>query len=168
MKNIILAAVLAFTTQNTFAYSPFPLTFEWFGSLYEGFQEEDQEIWRGKIIDVVNSTEIIVENINGHKSQVKLLHLSPPKNNNDHTIRVMTYALTSLIGNNVYVLGEPNKENITARLVDRKGKDINLQLVRAGAFDVNTTTLHFKKSKQAYIKGVQNAKSLQRGIWFNM
>lgn len=158
--------MLALTAQSSFAYSPMPLSFEWFGSIYQGYKENDQEIWRGKVIDVVSSTEVVIQNINGHKAQVKLLHLSPPKTNNKQTIQIMTNALTSLIGNNVYVLGEPNADKITARLIDSKGKDINLSLIHFGAFDVNTTTLLFKSHRKAYLTTVKSAESLRRGVWF--
>jgi endonuclease YncB( thermonuclease family) len=166
MRKLLIATVLAVTTQNALAYSPMPLSFEWFGSMYQGFQENDQEIWRGKVIDVVSSTDLIIQNINGHKAQVKLLHLSPPKENNKQTIQIMTNAMTSLIGNNVYVLGKANEDNISARLVDAKGKDLNLSLVRLGAFDINTSSLYFKNYRKNYITTAESSKNLRRGIWF--
>lgn len=168
MKKLLLATLLTISAQSAFAYTPFPLSLEWFGSAYQSISENDQKVWRGKIIEVMNSTEVVIQNINGHKTQVKLLHLSPPTVNNERTIRVMTNALTSLIGNSVYVLGDEDKDKIVARLIDRKGLDINLELVRSGAFDINTTSLMMKKSKKAYLAGVKTSQNQQRGIWFNL
>lgn len=165
MKRILIAAMLCIGTSGANAYNYFPLTPSWFVSVYENISETRDQVWRGTITEVLNPTQVAIKNTKGEIVTVNLLHLTLRKNASKRQTLISTYAVQHLVNSQVYVLGKPNKKSVTAKLIDGGGKDINLNLVETGAFDVNGTTLRFKAERQQYINALNYAKKSRIGIW---
>lgn len=147
------------------AYNHTPLSPSWFKNVYENISENRDTVWRGHIIEVLNPTQVLIQNTKGKKITVTLLHLTLKKGATPLDVGYSMRSLEALIGTQVYVLSSRNKEKVSAKIIDAVGNDINLNLVELGAFDINTTTLHFKYEKQQYINALGNAKSSKTGIW---
>ena len=158
-------ALSIFSAPLANAYNNTPLSPSWFKNVYENVAENRNTVWRGYVKEVLNPTQILIQNLDGKNITVNLIHLTEKKDASSLNTSLSLRALDSLIGKKVYVLGSPNKKSISAKIIDAVGNDINLSLVESGAFDINTTTLHFKYEKQQYINAVNNAKASKTGIW---
>lgn len=165
---VIFAAILLFASEIVTASTPFPMTPNWFQSLYQNFKENTDEVWRGRIIDVQNPTQLIIENkLSKQKTTVNLLHLSQKDNNDSNDLDYQMRLLRQLLNKEVYVLSNPKDNKVYAKIIDSSGRDMNLNLVQIGGFDINETTLLFKSEKAAYISQKANALQNHRGIWKN-
>lgn len=148
------------------ADTPFPLTPKWFHSLYDSLQENQSEVWRGRVIDVQNPTTIVIENTDTlAKVQVKLLHLTQKANPESTNLDLQMTFIRSFLNREIYVLSDPKKPESTAKLIDSNGSDLNLNLVKLGIFDIDETSLSFHEEKASYITQRNNAKKNHLGIW---
>lgn len=159
---ILLAVGMCFPPAAN-AYNNTPLSPAWFKNVYENISENRHGVWRGTVVEILNPTQVLVKNLKGEKITVNLLHLTLKKGSNDASYSMQS--LQSLIAKKVYILSSGDKNEVSAKLIDASGNDINLNLVESGAFDINTTSLHFKYEKQQYINALNNAKSSKLGIW---
>lgn len=162
-KHAATLAIGVFSTSLANAYNNLPLSPSWFKNIYENITESRDSVWRGKVIEILNPTQVLIENPKGQQITVNLLHLTLKRGSTDAAFSMQS--LEQLLNKNVYVLADEKKKAVSAKLIDATGKDINLNLVELGAFDINTTTLHFKHEKQQYINALNNARSSKLGIW---
>lgn len=150
---------------KTNAYTPYIFTPTWFKSIYQATSENKKNVWRGLVTEYNGGTSITVKNLDGYTTEVNLIHLTNKKNSNLNDIQIGSNYLQRLVGSQVYVLGKYNKDSVNAKILDAKGHDLNLNLIKIGVFDLNTTTLLGKPEKEKYLDASNEAKIYRRGIW---
>lgn len=158
--------MMTFSIQQAVAYTPIPLTPSWFSTIKNSLFENTQNVWRGTVFDAPTPTTLLLKNPKGEVISINLLHLSAPPRITDHKMSIINNASKSLIGMQVYVLGK-NKKNVSAKILDMDGNDINLRFISSGLYDLNTSSLFLKPEKQQYLNALYSAQRTHLGIWKN-
>lgn len=162
-----ITACIIFGSANAQASSPFIFSPTWFKSLYQAYSENKDNVWRGKIINVIDPTTIVVKDeLTGKNITVVLLHVYLPKGIHKQSIDLATSVLSGLINQQVYVLADKENDKVYAKILDANGKDLNLELIKNGYYDLNTTTLLWKKEKADYLAAVSLAQHSKSGVWY--
>lgn len=170
VKQITVSCITAcfiFGSANVQASSPFIFSPTWFKSLYQAYSENKENVWRGKVINVIDPTAIVVQDeLTGKKVTVVLLHVYLPKGIRKQSIDLATSVLSGLINQQVYVLAEKENNKVYAKILDAYGKDLNLELIKNGYYDLNTTTLLWKNEKPEYLSALSLAQHSKSGVWY--
>lgn len=166
LSAFVLATSVTLTTTQAHAKSPFVFSPLWFKSMYQGLSENTDNVWRGKVVSVINPTTLVIENeLSKKQVTVTLLHLYLPANARKVDLDLATRLMQSMVNRNVYVLADSDQDQVYAKLIDGKGTDLNLDFIQNGYYDLNTTTLWLKAEKANYYSAVGLAKQAKQGIW---
>lgn len=165
IKKILILFWLLATSSASFAYSPMLLSPAWFKALYQNLNETKADVWRGTVVSYIGGTTISVKDNFGKITEVTLLHLATKTNSSKADIHLGANHLQNLVGSQIYVLSKVNKDSVNAKIIDSSGNDINLNLIKTGVFDVNTTSLLGKREKNDYLDAAKEARLYHRGIW---
>lgn len=158
---------MAVSSANVQASSPFVFTPTWFKSLYQAFSENTDNVWRGKVVGIIDPTTIIVKDeISEKEITVVLLHVYIPKGTHKESINLATSVLSELINQQVYVLSDKDNDKVYAKILDANGNDLNLELIKNGYYDLNTTTLIWKDEKPEYLAALSLAQHSRSGVWY--
>lgn len=157
----LISFIVIFLTIYKYPYYPKLLSKEWFESRYKGWDVERYDLWVGSIQQVIDGRTIIIRDTNGIDKTMTLIYISPKTP--QHTQQAHIEYLKSYQFKNLYVKGNPDKKIFSGVLLDRKGVNLNFDMLyqKGAVIDMSSTAYVFDRKKQL-IPYLANINSIDR------
>lgn len=154
-KSIIVGALFALVTAvgtYTYQYSFKPKVFspDWFESRIDGWKVEQQPIWVGTLVEVINSNTIKIKDPSG---KIKVMHLMYIYNKgiNDTSERILVSAIEEYLHSKLFIKGDPNANEFNGVLLDAKGMNINFSILALKGSVINMSSTAFIHDRKAQL-----------------